>query len=70
MITVGALETEAFHQQSRAYAERSPARSSPASWSSSPDLDHFAIVMAMTDAGQSGGARDLCLQLGLPGAAA
>ena len=50
MLTVGERETEAFHRQSRAYADALRRADLPASWWSSRDLDHFGIVMAMTDA--------------------
>jgi arylformamidase len=69
MVTVGERETEAFHQQSRAYAEALRRADLPCELTVQPGLDHFAIIMAMTDAANPA-LRAICAWLGLPGAAA
>ena len=50
MVTVGERETEAFHQQSSAYADALRRAGVPCELVVQPGLDHFAIIMAMTDA--------------------
>ena len=49
MVTVGERETEAFHQQSRAYTDALGRHDVPCELVTQPGLDHFAIVMAMAD---------------------
>jgi arylformamidase len=69
LVTVGERETPAFHQQSRAYADALGRYGVPCELVTQPELDHFAIVMAMADA-TNPTVRCLCEQLGLrsPGA--
>jgi arylformamidase len=69
MLTVGGRETEAFHRQSSAYAEALRRASVPCELTVQQGLDHFAIVMAMTDAANPA-VRAISASLGLPGAAA
>jgi arylformamidase len=49
VIAVGALETQAFHDQSRGYAARLEGAGWPCALMTEPDLDHFAIVMSLAD---------------------
>jgi arylformamidase len=51
VVAVGERETPAFHEQSRAYAERLEAAGWPCTLMVEPDLDHFAIVMTLGEAG-------------------
>lgn len=69
MLTVGERETEAFHRQSSAYADALRRANLACELTVQPDLDHFAIVMAMSDA-TNPAARGICAWLGLPGTAA
>jgi arylformamidase len=69
VVTVGERETEAFHRQSSAYAEALRRANLACDLVVQPDLDHFAIIMAMTDAANPG-VRAICAGLGLPGAGA
>jgi arylformamidase len=69
MLTVGERETEAFHRQSGAYADALRRAKLACELTVQPGLDHFAIVMAMTDAANPA-VRAICARLGLPGAAA
>ena len=69
MLTVGERETEAFHRQSNAYADALRRADLACELVVQPDLDHFAIVMAMTDAANPA-VRAISAWLGLPGAAA
>jgi arylformamidase len=69
MVTVGERETEAFHRQSRAYAEALRRASVPCELTVQQGLDHFAIIMAMTDAANPA-VSAIRAWLGLPGAAA
>jgi arylformamidase len=69
MVTVGERETEAFHRQSSAYADALRRANLPCELLVQPGLDHFAIIMAMTDAANSA-VRWICARLGLAGSAA
>ena len=69
MLTVGGRETEAFHRQSSDYADALRRAELACELAVQPDLDHFAIVMAMTDAANPT-VRAISAWLGLPGAAA
>jgi arylformamidase len=69
MVTVGERETEAFHRQSSAYAEALRRADLPCELTVQPGLDHFAIIMAMTDAANPA-VRALGAWLGLPGGGA
>jgi arylformamidase len=69
VVTFGERETEAFHQQSRAYAAALRRTDVACELLVQPSLDHFAIIMAMTDPA-SPTLRAIAAQLGLPGAAA
>ena len=69
MLTVGERETEAFHRQSSVYADALRRADLACELVVQPDLDHFAIVMAMTDAANPA-VRAISAWLGLPGAAA
>jgi arylformamidase len=69
MVTVGERETEAFHRQSRAYADALDHHGVPCELVTQPGLDHFAIVMAMADEANPA-VRALCDHLGLSGASA
>ena len=64
VVTVGELETAAFHEQSAAYA----AKLAGAGWRSElvtrPGLDHFAIVMSLAEPGAPI-VRSVCRQMGL-----
>ncbi len=51
VIAVGALETQAFHEQSRAYAARLDGAGWPCTLMTEPGLDHFAIVMSLAEPG-------------------
>ncbi len=68
-VTVGERETEAFHQQSRAYAEALSRHEVAGELLVQPDLDHFGIIMAMHDAANPA-VRAICGQLGLAGGGA
>jgi arylformamidase len=68
-VTFGARETEAFHQQSRAYADALSRERLACELVAQPGLDHFGIVMAMTEAANPA-VRAICAQLGLPGGGA
>jgi arylformamidase len=65
--TLGELETAAFHQQSRAYAEAVRRNGVPCDLVVQPGLDHFSVIMAMTEAANPA-VRAIRGQLGLPGA--
>ena len=69
MLTVGGRETDAFHRQSSAYADALRRANLACELAVQPDLDHFAIVMAMSDAANPA-VRAISAWLGLPGAAA
>jgi arylformamidase len=69
MVTVGEYETPAFHQQSQAYADALGRHDVPCNLVTQPELDHFSIIMAMTDRANPA-VRGLCDQLGLNGAGA
>jgi len=69
MITVGERETEAFRRQSSAYADALRRANLECDLAVQPGLDHFAIIMAMTDA-VNPAVRWICARLGLAGAAA
>ena len=49
VVTVGELETAAFHEQSEAYAARLAAAGWPSELVTQPGLDHFAIVMSLAE---------------------
>lgn len=49
MVTVGELETAAFHEQSRAYAAKLSAAGWPCELVVQPAVDHFGIVMSMAE---------------------
>jgi arylformamidase len=66
MVTVGERETEAFHHQSRDYANALQRAGVPCELVTQPDLDHFAIIMAMSDPA-SPTVRTILAQLGLAG---
>jgi arylformamidase len=51
VVTVGELETAAFHEQSRAYAAMLKAAGWPFELVIQPGLDHFAIVMTVAEPG-------------------
>ena len=51
VVTVGERETEAFHEQSQAYAARLEAAGWRAELVTQPGLDHFAIVMTLAEPG-------------------
>jgi len=51
VVAVGEHETQAFHEQSRAYAGRLEAAGWPGVLMTEPGLDHFAIVMTLGEAG-------------------
>jgi arylformamidase len=65
-VTLGELETEAFHQQSRAYAEVVRRHGVPCEPVVQPGLDHFGVIMAMIEAANPA-VRAIHGQLGLPG---
>ena len=65
-VTLGELETEAFHQQSHAYAEAVRRNGVPCERVVQPGLDHFSVIMAMTEAANPA-VRAIHGQLGLPG---
>jgi arylformamidase len=69
MITVGERETEAFRRQSSAYADALRRATLVCDVAVQAGLDHFAIIMAMTDAANPA-VRWTCARLGLAGAAA
>jgi arylformamidase len=69
MITVGERETEAFRRQSSAYADAVRRANLECDLAVQAGLDHFAIIMAMTDAANPA-VRWTCARLGLAGAAA
>ncbi len=69
MLTVGGRETDAFHWQSSAYADALRRANLACELAVQPELDHFAIVMAMSDAANPA-VRAISAWLGLPGAAA
>jgi arylformamidase len=50
IVAVGELETQAFHEQSRAFAERLERDGRPCQLLVQSDLDHFGIVMSMAEA--------------------
>jgi arylformamidase len=50
VVAVGELETEAFHQQSRAFAGRLERDGWPCQLLVQPGVDHFGIVMSMAEA--------------------
>ena len=51
VVTVGELETAAFHEQSRAYAAKLRGDGWPSELVTQPGLDHFAIVMTLAEPG-------------------
>lgn len=65
LVTLGERETEALHRQSHVYAEMLRRADLACELVVQPDLDHFGIVMAMTDAA-SPLLRVIRAQLGLP----
>ena len=69
IVTVGERETEAFHRQSGAYAAALRRADLDCALVVQPGLDHFAIIMAMTDA-TNPAVHAICAQLGLSDAAA
>ncbi len=68
-VTVGERETEAFHRQSEAYAAALRRAGLGCDLVVQPGLDHFAIIMAMLDAGNPA-VRAIRAQLGLSGGVA
>jgi arylformamidase len=50
-VTVGELETAAFHDQSRAFAAKLEAAGWPCELVIQPAVDHFAIIMSMAAPG-------------------
>jgi arylformamidase len=48
-VAVGELETRAFHEQSRAFAARLEGQGWPCRLLVQPGVDHFGIVMSMSD---------------------
>jgi arylformamidase len=68
-VTVGERETDAFHRQSETYAGALRRANLRCDLVVQPGLDHFAIIMAMTDAANPT-VRAICAQLGLSGGAA
>jgi arylformamidase len=69
MVTVGERETEAFHWQSSTYADALRRANFACDLLVQPRLDHFAIIMAMTDAANPA-VRWICARLGLAGGTA
>jgi arylformamidase len=69
MVTVGERETEAFHRQSSTYADALRRANLACDLLVQPGLDHFAIIMAMTDP-ENPAVRWICARLGLNGGAA
>jgi arylformamidase len=65
-VTLGELETEAFHQQSHAYAEALRRSGVPCEVVVQPGLDHFSVIMAMIEVANPA-VRASCRQLGLSG---
>jgi arylformamidase len=64
VVAVGERETEAFHEQSRAYATKLEAAGWPCTLITEPELDHFGIVMTLAEPGGPL-VRALARQLGL-----
>jgi len=64
-IAVGALETRAFHEQSRTYADQLERAGWPCELLVQPDVDHFGIVMSMAD-GDAPIVRAIARQMALP----
>jgi arylformamidase len=64
MVTVGKRETEAFHRQSSTYADALRRANLARDLMVQPGLDHFAIIMAMTDS-DNPAVRWICARLGL-----
>jgi arylformamidase len=50
IVAVGELETEAFHEQSRAFAARLAREGWPCQLLMQPSVDHFGIIMSMAEA--------------------
>jgi arylformamidase len=50
VVAVGELETQAFHEQSRAFATRLERDGWPCQLLVQPGFDHFGIVMSMAEA--------------------
>ena len=55
-VAVGATETAAFHEQSRAYADKLAAAGWPCQLVVQPGMHHFEIVMSLARAGGCAGA--------------
>jgi hypothetical protein len=64
IVAVGELETQAFHEQSRAFAERLERDGWPSQLLVQSDLDHFGIVMSMAE-GDAPLVQTLAGQMGL-----
>ena len=65
-VTVGELETAAFHDQSRAFAAKLQAAAWPCELIVQPAVDHFAIIMSMAEPGTPI-VQAICRQMGLAG---
>jgi len=66
VVTVGELETAAFHEQSRTYAAKLSAAGWPCQLVVQPAVDHFAIIMSMAEPGAPI-VEAICRQMGLAG---
>ena len=49
IVAVGEAETQAFHEQSRAFVDRLEREGWPCQLLVQPNVDHFAIVMSMAE---------------------
>jgi arylformamidase len=65
-VAVGALETAAFHEQSRAFAAKLEAAQWPCELVVQPAVDHFAIIMGMAEP-EAPIVRAIRAQMGLTG---
>jgi arylformamidase len=63
-VTLGGRETDAFHEQSRAYARMLKQAGLECELLVQPALDHFAIIMAMAEP-DNPTVRAICRQMGL-----
>ena len=63
---MGALETAAFHEQSRAFAAKLEAAQWPCELVVQPAVDHFAIIMSMAEP-EAPIVRAIRAQMGLTG---
>jgi arylformamidase len=67
IVAVGELETEAFHEQSQAFATRLERDGWPCQLLVQPAVDHFGIVMSMAEA-DAPLVQAIARQMGLGGA--